>query len=50
METEYIKKDGKVFKREINEEEYDVNEMIANAQAHLNTLTSLKSDTIDKLK
>jgi len=50
MTTEYIKKDGKVFRREINEEEYDVAAVLKAYQAEVDKLSELKVNTIDKLK
>jgi hypothetical protein len=50
MTTEYIKKDGKVYRREINEEEYNVDAVLTQYQAEVDKLTSLKTDVISKLK
>ena len=50
MTTEYIKKDGKVFRREINEEEYDIDAVLKAYQAEVDKLAALKTQVISKLK
>lgn len=50
METTYIKENGKVYRLETHKEEYDVDAQIQAYQSHLDTLQTLKLDTIDKLK
>jgi len=50
MTTEFIKKDGKVFRREINEEEYNIDVVLQAYQAEVDKLSALKTDVISKLK
>ena len=49
MTTEFIKKDGKVYRREINEEEYNVDSILQAYQAEVDKLTNLKTEVISKL-